>query len=120
MQRKASIYLITVIAAGGAVLPFQDWAALTSLSSEHLLGLYSLVGVAVLSELLSVLAMPGAEQTATSIGFIPYFAAVLLYRTFAAAIAVLATSSMAEFFVHRRTALKAAFNTSQSLSAIVN
>ena len=119
MQSRARIYLLVVIAAAALALPLQDWSTLVALQEEHIVGLISLVGLAVMSELLSVRATVGTHQVPTSIAFIPYFAAVMLFPITAALSALITTSIVSQLFIHKKPLFRGAFNTAQAALAII-
>jgi putative nucleotidyltransferase with HDIG domain len=118
MNRRATVYCVFVIMAAVSLLPFQDWGVLASMSEGHLRGFAVLILLAVLSEVLSVMTTVGRHQISASIAFIPFFACVLLFPAPAALVATAVTSGIAQVFVHKRGALRAAFNTAQGTISI--
>jgi hypothetical protein len=118
MNRTTAVYCSLVIGAALLILPIQDWSALAGLESEHLFGFGALVTLAVVSELLSVMAVVGRHQISSSIAFIPFFACVLLFPPPAALVATIFTSAVAQFFVHKKPLLRAGFNTAQAALSI--
>ncbi|HUP89758.1 MAG TPA: hypothetical protein VM100_10415, partial [Longimicrobiales bacterium] len=119
MNRNMRIYLIAIITIAVVLLPLQHWSDVVALGRDDLVGLVSLVGLAILSETLSVRAMVGTYQMVTSIAFIPYFAAVMLFPPAAAVAAVVATSLITQMVVHKRPPLRGLFNASQSTIALM-
>ena len=118
MNRTTAIYCSLIIGAALLMLPFQDWAAIASLGSEHFFGFGTLVTLAVASELLWVMAVVGRHQISSSIAFIPFFACVLLFPPPASLIATIITSAITQFFVHKKPLLRAGFNTAQAALSI--
>ena len=62
MDRLTRFYLSAVIIAAMAILPFQDWTALSVLWIDHGAGLVALIGLAILSERLFVGATVGTLE----------------------------------------------------------
>lgn len=118
MNTKARAYCSFIILVAIAILPFQTWTALAELPRPHIEGLIALIAIGVLSEFLSVIASVGRHQASTSIAFIPFFAAAMLFPSPAALVAVVATSILTQGFVHKRPAFRAAFNASQATLSI--
>jgi putative nucleotidyltransferase with HDIG domain len=118
MNRTTAVYCSLVIGVALLILPLQDWSALAGLESGHLFGFGALVTLAVVSELLSVMAVVGRHQISSSIAFIPFFACVLLFPPPAALVATIITSAVAQFFVHKKPLLRAGFNTAQAALSI--
>jgi putative nucleotidyltransferase with HDIG domain len=100
------------------MLQFQQWDALALMSREHVVGFVVLVVFALLSERLTLWSTVNRQQVSSSIAFIPFFACVLLFPAPAAIIITVVTSSVTQVLVHRRTLLKAAFNTAQTTLSI--
>ena len=118
MNTRATFYCWIVVAAAALMLPFQPWDALALLGPEHVLGFVVLVISALLSEHLTLWSTVNRQQVSSSIAFIPYFACVLLFPPPAAIITTIVTAGVTQVFVHRRTLLKAAFNTAQTAISI--
>lgn len=118
MNARARAYCTLIILTALAILPLQDWSALAQLPGPHIEGLVALIAIAVLSELLSVIASVGRHQASTSIAFIPFFATVMLFPPPAALVTVITTSILTQRFVHKRPPFRAAFNTSQATISI--
>ena len=114
MNARARAYLLSIIALAAVYLSAQDWHSLTQLPNEHMFGIGALIAVAVLSEILSVKATVGQHQASSSIAFIPFFAAAVLFPAPAAVITATATSAISQLFVHRRPKLNALFNAAQA------
>lgn len=114
MNKRAKAYCWAVIALAGLILPMQNWQVLFDLPAEHLYAISVLVGVAILSEFLSVNATVGTHKSPSSIAFIPFLAGGLLFPAPAAALITVLTFAFAQFFVHRRPPLRAVFNISQA------
>jgi putative nucleotidyltransferase with HDIG domain len=119
MNSRTKAYCLFVTFAALALLPWLDWAALWSMPREQLFGLGSLVFLALLSEQLSVIATVGRHQASSSIAFIPFLAAVLLFPVPAAVVIVIATSITAQLAIHKRPPIRAAFNIAQATIAIL-
>lgn len=120
MNKRAKIYCLCVIALGCIALPMQEWSALFALSNEHLFGVASLIGLAVLSEFLAVTATVGRHQASSSIAFIPFFACVMLFPPPVALFVSCVTSVVTQLLVHKRPPLRAAFNSAQvALSLLI-
>jgi putative nucleotidyltransferase with HDIG domain len=118
MNKRTTIYCLAVIAIAVLLLPFQDWQVFGLMEPRHVRGFGVLVLLAVLSEVLSVISTVGRHQISSSIAFIPFFACVLLFPSPAALIATIVTSGIAQIFVHKRSAIRAAFNTAQGAVSI--
>lgn len=114
MNSRARVYLLSIIFLAGLYLPVQDWQALLAMPSDHLAGVAALIAVAVLSEWLSVSATVGRHQASSSIAFIPFFAAAVLFPAPAAVVTATVTVGVTQYFIHRRPKLNAAFNTAQA------
>jgi putative nucleotidyltransferase with HDIG domain len=114
MNRRAKGYCFAVILTACVVLPFQNWHALIDLPLTHLYGVAALIGVAVLSEILSVNATVGTHKAPSSIAFIPFFACAILFPAPTAVCVTALTFSFAQFFVHRRPPFRALFNVAQA------
>jgi putative nucleotidyltransferase with HDIG domain len=112
-------YLLSVIGVAAVLLLFQDWATLSSLPANHTSGLVALICLGILSEALSVRATVGTHETTSSIAFLPYFAAVLLFPPVAASAVVLGTIFPSQLAIHKKSLLRASFNTAQTLVAII-
>src|SRR4051812_14776202 len=113
MNSRARLYCLAVIATACVFLPFQHWQALTSMPRVDVLGVVFLAALAILSELLAVIAVVGRHQAASSIAFIPFFACVLLFPPPAALVSTIVASALTQLLVHKRPLLRAAFNTAQ-------
>ncbi|MGQ0814503.1 MAG: HD-GYP domain-containing protein [Gemmatimonadota bacterium] len=119
MNRQTRIYLLLVICLAAVALPFQDWSALWGLSSEHASGVVALIGLGLLSEALSVRSTVGTHQITSSIAFLPYFAAVLLFPPPAAVTVVMVTFFATQVAVQKKPLFRAVFNTAQAILAII-
>lgn len=119
MTVRTKAYLTSVAALAMALMPFQDWAALWALPSNHVSGVFALICLAILSEALSVRATVGTHETSSSIAFIPYFAAVLLFPPAAAVAVVLVTFAVSQVAVHKKSLILGSFNTAQAVVAIM-
>jgi putative nucleotidyltransferase with HDIG domain len=114
MNARVKTYCLIVILTAAFALPFLDWIALIQLSDRQTVGFVVLVALAVLSEVLPVMTTVGRHQISSSISFIPFFACALLFPATGAVAAAIVTSAVAQVFVHRRPALRSAFNTAQA------
>src|SRR5688572_23298485 len=114
MNARARAYLLSIIALAAVYLSAQDWRSLTELPNQHMFGIGALIAVAVLSEILSVKATVGQHQASSSIAFIPFFAAAVLFPAPAAVVTATTTSAISQLFVHRRPKLNALFNAAQA------
>lgn len=113
MNTKTRLYLLLVILAAVAVLPFQDWAALGQMPLADLKGLVAFLVLGVSSEMLSVSASVGSHKWSTSIAFLPFFACLLLFPPAAAIGVVVLTSLPTQLIVHKRPLFRSLFNVSQ-------
>src|SRR5688572_27256671 len=118
MNKRTTIHCLIVIAAAIVIMPFQDWQVFGYMDPRHLRGFAVIVLLAVLSEVLPVISTVGRHQINSSIAFIPFFACVLLFPSPAALVAAIVTSGIAQFLVHKRSAVRAAFNTAQGAVSI--
>lgn len=119
MTARTRFYLIAVAGFATVLLPFQDWSALSTMPSQHVSGVFALICLSILSEALSVRATVGTHETSSSIAFLPYFAAVLLFPPSAAVAVVLVTFAISQVAVHKKSLILGAFNTGQAVVAII-
>jgi putative nucleotidyltransferase with HDIG domain len=119
MNPRARPYLLFIIGLAAVLLLFQDWAALAALPSGHASAIVALICLGILSESLSVRATVGTHEATSSIAFLPYFAAVLLFPPVGAAVVVLVTAAVSQLVIHKKELLRASFNTAQTVVAIV-
>ncbi|HEX6560323.1 MAG TPA: hypothetical protein VF021_12695, partial [Longimicrobiales bacterium] len=119
MNRRTQIYLFAIIAAAAFILPLQDWHAVAVMTREEFLGVLVLIIMALVTNALTVSATVGSHQASSSIAFLPYFAAVLLFPSSAVAAVVCVTALATQLLVHKQNLLKAAFNSAQSTIAII-
>jgi putative nucleotidyltransferase with HDIG domain len=119
MNSKTKAYCLFVTGAALALLPWLHWTTLWTMPSEELFGLGSLVFLALVSERLSVIATVGRHQTPSSIAFIPFLAAVLLFPITAAVAVVLITNIASQLVIHKRPKIRAVFNVAQGTVAIL-
>lgn len=119
MDKRTRPYLLSVIGLACILMLFQDWATLRSLPQEHVSGILALICLGIVSEALSVRATVGAHQTTSSIAFLPYFAAALLFPPSAAVTIVLVNQTISQLAIHKKSALRASFNAAQAVVAIV-
>jgi putative nucleotidyltransferase with HDIG domain len=115
MDRLTRFYLSAVIVAAMAILPFQDWAAFPALWADHGAGLVALIGLAILSEKLFVGATVGTHKTSSSIAFLPYFAAILLFPPIAALVVVATSYFVSQLGVHKKGLFRSSFNAAQAV-----
>jgi putative nucleotidyltransferase with HDIG domain len=118
MNSRARLFCWSVILFAGTLIPFQNWGVLLSMPGDQTLGVVALIGIAVLSEALSVNAFVGTHKAPSSIAFIPFFACVLLFPSPAGIFAAAATSTFTQIFIHKRPPLRASFNIAQSIVSI--
>lgn len=114
MNKQTRTYLLLITALGTLMLGLQDWSVLFTVLQDHALGILCLIGLAILSEALSVVYNVGAQQASSSIAFLPFFACALLFPLPVALFACAATSFSTQLLVHRRPLVRAGFNTSQA------
>ena len=119
MRLRARNYLLIVIGIAVVALFLQDWTTVSNLPKDDIVGLLSLIGLAILSEKLSMSAAVGTQKITTSIAFIPYFAAALLFPPAAALAALAITSSVSELVLQKKNLLKGIFNTANSAIALL-
>lgn len=118
MNSATRHYLYSIILVTALIMPLQDWAALADVSSSHGAGILALIALAVLSEALFVRTTVGTHQTSSSIAFLPYFAAVLLFPITVAICVVASSFVVAQLGVHKKPPLRAIFNTAQGVLSI--
>jgi putative nucleotidyltransferase with HDIG domain len=118
MNKRTTVYCLIVIAVAILILPFQDWQVFGNMEPRHIRGFAVIVLLAVLSEVLPVISTVGRHQINSSIAFIPFFTCVLLFPSPAALSAAIVTSGIAQFLVHKRSAVRAAFNTAQGAISV--
>ncbi len=119
MNTRTTLYCVLVIAVALCLIALQDWTVLSAVPTDHLFGVIALIVLAVLSEVLSVIATVGTQQASSSIAFLPLFASVLLFPLPLAIAASVATSIPTQLLVHRRPLLRAGFNTAQAALALI-
>lgn len=119
MDRLTRFYLSAVIVVAIIVLPLQDWHALSVLWVDHGAGLVALIGLAILSEKLFVGATVGTHKTSSSIAFLPFFAAVLLFPPVAAVLVVVTSFFVTQLAVHKKALFRTLFNTAQAALSII-
>jgi putative nucleotidyltransferase with HDIG domain len=108
-----------MIGLATALLPFQDWTSFAIMPDQHMTGLVALIALGILSEALSVRATVGTHETSSSIAFLPYFAAVLLFPPAASVLIVIVTFFATQLAVHKKPLLRSGFNTAQAVIAII-
>lgn len=106
-------YVAAVAVVAGAFLALASWSVPTAALGLHWNALAAFVVLGVLSEAFYLRLRVGEGETNSSVAFIPFLAAVLLFDT-GWAILVAALSELAvEFAVRKKPAIKIAFNVSQ-------
>lgn len=118
MNKRARAYLLSIIALAAVYVAAQEWRALGDLTTHQWSGLAALVGLAILSEALSLVATVGRHQAYSSIAFIPFFAAAILFEAPAALIAATLTTGISQLVIRKRPTLLAAFNAAQACIAM--
>jgi putative nucleotidyltransferase with HDIG domain len=114
MNYQTRNYLGTVMLLGCSLFVLQDWSPLVALPDEHLIGVISLIALAVFSEMLSVMYTVGHQQATSSIAFLPFFACVLLFPLPIALLVAAVTSLSSQLFVLKRPIIRAGFNAAQA------
>jgi putative nucleotidyltransferase with HDIG domain len=88
-----------------------SWSELGALPGRDLIGLASLIGIGVLSEALAVsLAVP---KSASSITFLPFMTAVVLFGPAAGVVLLLTAGLIGERVIRRKESIRVVFNISQ-------
>ena len=118
MNTKTRIYLAAVAFAGVLVLPFLHWSVFLDLRGENALGAFALLSICILSELLAVRYTVGQQKPSSSIAFLPYFAATLLFGPSVAVVIAMITTGWAQYQIRKRP-LNAAFNVAQVVLALL-
>jgi len=113
MTVAVRIYVAAVAVAAGACLALAGWSVPTAAFGLHWNALAAFVVLGFLSEAFYLRLRVGQGETSSSVAFIPFLAAVLLFDT-GWAIVVAALSELAvEFAVRKKPAIKLVFNVSQ-------
>lgn len=116
-DRQVRIYVGLVWVLATACLLTTDWSVLAGLSGSALIGLVTLIGVALISESVALGLSVGGSEGRSSITFLPLLAAVQLFGPQAGVVLLLVTLSFAEFVVRRKGPFRGSFNVAQSVVA---
>jgi putative nucleotidyltransferase with HDIG domain len=119
MNTKTKGYLLTVTLMAVLVLPFLRWQEVAVLHGTELTGALALLGICVISEILVVWHTVGQQRPSSSIAFLPYFAATLLFGPTVAVATGIATVVGSQFILRRRSLLRIGFNASQVSLALL-
>lgn len=117
MSRKLQAYFLAVETLAVLLLLTAPWASMARLPLLEIEGLVALIGIGILSEALAYSFVVGGNPATSSIGFLPIFAAALLFPEPAALVAGGAVMAGGEILVRRRQLFKALFNASQIVVA---
>jgi putative nucleotidyltransferase with HDIG domain len=119
MNRRTRTYLLFTIALAVAVTAVQLWSSwLPVINTDGLLGVACLVALGILSEALAIQVTVGSANAASSIGFIPILASVMLFSPAVASVAAMLMCATTEFAIHKRQPIKAGFNVAQVVLAV--
>ena len=114
MNRSTQIYSVLVIIIAAMWLATNSaWADIPSLTSAQSLALVTLVALGIFSEALVVQVSVGASQAGTSIAFIPFFAAVLIFPIPYQLVVAVLTFAVAQPSIHKKPPLRSLFNVAQ-------
>ena len=118
MNRQTQFYLVLAVMTAALVATLQIWSGWPALDLTSLLGVSCIVALGILSEALAIQVTVGTTSAASSIGFIPILASVILFPPPIATVAAIAMCGTTEFGIHKRQRLKAAFNVAQVVLAV--
>ena len=116
MNRPTRVYFTFIIGVAIATLGFQPWASVI-LPNNAWYGWLALVGLGIISEILTVHVTIGTRAAGSSIAFVPLISAALLFPSPLAMLAAVAIISVAQFAVHKRELLRGLFNVAQGTLA---
>lgn len=109
-ERRVNLYVALMCITGLFCVGLTDWASLTTLPPESLIGLAGLIGIAVLSESLAIGLSVGGGRS--SITFLPLLASVQLFGPAGGVALILPTMAFVEFVVRRKPLDRGLFNVS--------
>ena len=112
-MRAIRLYVGFVSALAVLCLILVPWEALATLPPQHVLGLFLLMVLSLLSEKLSVGFSFSPRGGSHTITFIPLLAAVLLFGPAAPVLLMTVTGAVAEMFIRKKEPIRAAFNVAQ-------
>lgn len=112
-SKSLRAFVFLVIASAIVSLAIQDWAGFFELPSEVLVGYGVLIILGLISEGTALRLTLGRGTTMSSTVFLPLIACVLLFGPTPTVLFFAISGVIAEFFIRRKEALKAAFNVSQ-------
>jgi putative nucleotidyltransferase with HDIG domain len=114
MNYQTRNYLGVVMLLGCSLFALQDWSPLLTLPDEHVVGVISLIALAVFSEMLYVMYSVGHQQATSSIAFLPFLACVILFPLPIALLVAALTSLSSQILVLKRPIIRAGFNAAQA------
>ncbi len=113
MTTAVRIYVATVAAAAVACLTFAGWDISAGAIAAHWNALAAFVVLGFLSEAFYLRLRVGQGETSSSVAFIPFIAAILLFDTGWAIVVAAVSELTVEFAVRKKPAIKLLFNVSQ-------
>ena len=117
-ERRLQVYVALMWLAGAVCLVSTEWVPLMALPPSGLLGLASLVAIAIMSESLAIGVSMGASSSHTaSVAFVPLLASVQLFGPAAGVLVFGLTVPFAELIVRRKSLFRASFNFAQTIVA---
>jgi len=112
-KKSLRAFVFLVLGAAAVSLAIQDWAGFLDLPSEVLVGYGVLIILGLISEGTALRLTLGRGTTMSSTVFLPLIACVLLFGPTPTVLFFAVSGIIAEFFIRRKEAVKAAFNVSQ-------
>lgn len=118
MNRRFLAYLALVTLLATAVLAVAPWESFLGLPRDDIAGLLVLAAIGILSEALASSVVVGGNPATSSIAFLPFFSAVVLFGAPGSYVVPLLVIVGTSLVARRRAAYKVLFNTAQTVLAI--